>query len=176
MPHVSLGTTSWVSCHVPAKKTDVVRAFAAVPSTLPGRYVVLNNHETSGRCLHWLRGLVAGPDDPLTYADLDGSRRQAAPGAGGVIFTRGSRGSGRRSPTGTARGGFHNVSLSTVRADLVRAVLEGVAYNDRWSFDILERFTGRRLGAVRMVGGGARSDLWCQIHADVFDRAVEQVA
>ncbi|WP_088316955.1 FGGY-family carbohydrate kinase [Kineosporia sp. R_H_3] len=174
-PHVSLGTTSWVSCHVPAKKTDVVRAFASVPSTLPDRYVVLNNHETSGRCLHWLRGLVAGPDDPLTYADLDTLAAQAAPGAGGVIFTPWLMGERTPITDRAARGGFHNVSLSTVRADLVRAVLEGVAYNDRWSFDILEKFTGRRLGAVRMVGGGARSDLWCQIHADVFDRAVEQV-
>ena len=174
-PHVSLGTTSWVSCHVPAKKTDVVHAFAAVPSTLPDRYVVLNNHETSGRCLHWLRGLVAGPDDPLTYTDLDTLAEQAAPGSGGVIFTPWLLGERTPITDRNARGGFHNVSLSTVRADLVRAVLEGVAYNDRWTFDILEKFTGRRLGAVRMVGGGARSDLWCQIHADVLDRPVEQV-
>lgn len=175
VPHISLGTTSWVSCHVPAKKTDVINQMTSVPSTLPGRYVTLSNHETSGRCLHWLRGLVAPAAAPPSYADLDALAASSVPGAGGVIFTPWL--AGERTPIAdrAARGGFHNLSLSTGRADLVRAVLEGVAYNDRWTFDVLERFTGRRLGALRMVGGGARSDLWCQIHADVFDRPVEQV-
>jgi xylulokinase len=175
-PHLSLGTTSWVSCHVPAKKTDVLHQIASVPSTLPGRYLVLNNHETSGRCLYWLRGLVADAQDDLGYAELDALAATSAPGAGGVIFTPWL--AGERTPVAdrNARGGFHNLSLSTSRADLVRAVLEGVAYNDRWTLDIVERFVGRRLDRLRMVGGGARSDLWCQIHADVLNRTIEQVA
>jgi xylulokinase len=174
-PHLSLGTTSWVSCHVPAKKTDVVRQVAAVPSALPDRYLVLDNHETSGRCLHWLRDLVTCPERPLSYADLDALAAGAQPGSGGILFTPWL--AGERTPIAdrAARGGFHNLSLATTRADLVRAVLEGVAYNDRWTFDALESFTGRRLDGVRLVGGGARSDLWCQIHADVLDRTVEQV-
>jgi xylulokinase len=40
----------------------------------------------------------------------------------------------------------------------------------------VERFVGRRLEAVTAVGGGARSELWCQIHADVLDRVVHQAA
>jgi xylulokinase len=189
--HLSLGTTSWVSCHVTAKKTDVFRQVAAVPSTLPGRYLVLNNHETSGRCLHWLRGVLAGPGPETSpadagtapsapaypsYLDLDRLAGGSEPGAGGLLFTPWL--AGERTPVAdrNARGGFHNLSLTTTRADLVRAVLEGVAYNDRWTLEAVEKFVGRRLDQLRLVGGGARSDLWCQIHADVLDRTMEQVA
>jgi xylulokinase len=174
--HLSLGTSSWVSCPVPTKKTDPLHQMVSVPSLLPGRYVLINNHETSGRCLEWLRGLVAEPDAPLSYSDLDALAARSAPGAGGVLFTPWL--AGERTPVADrlARGGFHNLSLSTTRADLVRAVLEGVAYNVRWTFELVERFTRRRLDRVRIVGGGGRSDLWCQIHADVLGRTVEQVA
>jgi xylulokinase len=58
---------------------------------------------------------------------------------------------------------------------MIRAVFEGVAYNSRWLLRYVERFVGRRLDGIHMVGGGARSDVWCQIHADVLDRTVRQV-
>jgi xylulokinase len=68
-----------------------------------------------------------------------------------------------------------NQSLSTTRADLVRSTLEGVAYNSRWLLDAVERFIGRRFDWLNAIGGGAASELWCQIHADVLDRPIRQV-
>src|SRR5688572_21040481 len=59
---------------------------------------------------------------------------------------------------------------------MVRAVMEGVAYNDRWLHTTVEKFAKRRLDHIRIIGGGAQSDLWCQIHADVMDRTIERVA
>jgi xylulokinase len=175
--HLSLGTTSWVSCHVPGKKTDVINQVATVPSCLPGRYLTLNNHETSGRCLHWLRDVLdpSGHGEHVPFETLTELAEQSSPGSGGVIFTPWL--AGERTPIAdrNARAGFHNVSLSTTRADLVRAVLEGVALNDRWTHEVMERFVGRRLDHIRVVGGGAQSDLWCQIHADALDRTVERV-
>jgi xylulokinase len=58
----------------------------------------------------------------------------------------------------------------------VRAVLEGVACHARWLHEAVERFAGRRLEPIRFIGGGAQSDLWAQIHADVLDRTIERVA
>ena len=58
----------------------------------------------------------------------------------------------------------------------MRAVLEGVALNNRWLHGDVEKFAGNRLDPIRLVGGGAQSDLWCQIHADVCDRTLERVA
>lgn len=85
---------------------------------------------------------------------------------------------GERSPVDdhTLRGGWHNLSLRTTRGDLVRSVYEGVAFNTRWLLVYVEKFIGRQLDNVRLVGGGARANLWCQIHADVLQRPVVQVA
>jgi xylulokinase len=180
--HLALSTSSWISCPVGFKKTDPIRQIATVPGILPGQYLVVNNHETAGACLQWLRDQVVAPDDGLShvqppgFAELTGLATTVAAGSGGVVFTPWL--TGERSPIDdrNARAGFHNLSLGTGRAALVRAVLEGVAYNNRWLHEAVEHLVRRRLDPVRVFGGGAQSDLWCQIHADVLNRTVERVA
>ncbi len=169
--HMALSTTSWISCHITNKKTDAIRQMGTVPGVRPGRYLVANNHDTSGRSLQWLRDVLT---PALGYAELDELASSSPAGAGSVIFTPWL--AGERTPIGDrkARAGFHNVSLTTTRADLVRAVLEGVAYNDRWLHEAVEKFVGSRLDPIRVIGGGSLSALWCQIHADVMDRTIEQ--
>jgi xylulokinase len=68
------------------------------------------------------------------------------------------------------------LSAGTTASDLVRAVLEGVAYNSRWLNGAVERFARRRLDPLRIFGGGAQSDLWCQIYADIHNRTIQRVA
>jgi xylulokinase len=180
--HMAISTTSWISCPVPFKKTDPIRQIASVPGILPDQYLVANNHETAGACLQWLRDQVIAPDDVLScptrpgFAELTVLAATASPGSGGVLFTPWL--AGERSPVDdrNARAGFHNLSLDTSRAALVRAVLEGVAYNNRWLHQAVEHFVKRRLEPIRLIGGGAQSDLWCQIHADVMDRTIERLA
>jgi xylulokinase len=171
--HLAISTSSWIGAPVPFKKTDVLRQIASVPGLRPDRYLIANNHETGGLCLEWLRDNVL--DDAGDYAALTDLAAKATPGAGDVVFTPWLN--GERSPVDDrrARGGFHNLSLASTRADLVRAVLEGVAYNSRWLHDAVETFAKRRLDPIRIIGGGAQADLWCQIHADVLDRTIERV-
>ena len=59
----------------------------------------------------------------------------------------------------TIRAGFHNMSLRTGRAELIRSVYEGVAFNTRWLLHYLERFIGKRCDPIRYIGGGATSSL-----------------
>jgi xylulokinase len=150
-----------------------MRQIASIPGAGPDGYLIVNNHETSGACLQWLRDNVIGSDQD--YPMLTELAASAEPGAGGVIFTPWL--TGERSPVDdkTARAGFHNLSIETDRADVVRAVLEGVAYNNRWLHEAVEKFVKRRLDPIRVFGGGAQSDLWCQIHADVMDRTIERL-
>ena len=186
--HLVISTTSWISCPVPMKKTDVTHQIASVPGLAPGRYLVADNHDTGGLCLQWLRDNVIGPADGLVdglvdsgagtslgYDALTSLAASVPAGSGDVVFTPWL--AGERSPVDDrrARAGFHNMSLATTRAHLVRAVLEGVAYNSRWLFEAVERFAKRRLDPIRVIGGGATSDLWCQIHADVMGRTLERV-
>jgi xylulokinase len=178
--HLYLGTSSWLVCHVPFRKTDLFHNLASVPSAIPGRYLLANEQEAAGVCLaelgSWLfpAGAGAPPADP--YAAMLALAAEVPAGSDGLIFTPWLN--GERSPVDdrTVRGGFFNQSLGVTRGHLVRAVLEGVACNSRWLLTAVERFVGRRLEAVTAVGGGARSELWCQIQADVLGRVVRQAA
>jgi xylulokinase len=175
-PHLAISTTSWVSCPFPKKKTDPVRQMATVPGIVPGLNLVANNQESGGAALDWLRGCLADGDGECSFDRLTALAGEAPPGSGGLLFTPWL--AGERSPVDNraARGGFHNLTLTTTRAQLVRAVMEGVAFNTRWLYEGLERFVGRPLGPIRAIGGGALSPLWCTIYADILDRPIEQVA
>jgi xylulokinase len=179
--HLYLGTSSWLVCHVPYRKTDLRHNLASLPSAIPGRYLLANEQEAAGVCLAELAGnLLFPPDGPAPagdpYAAMLAMAAAVPAGSDGLIFTPWLN--GERTPVDdrTVRGGFFNQSLGVTRGHLVRAVLEGVAYNSRWLLGYVERFVGRRLEAITAVGGGARSELWCQIHADVLDRVVHQAA
>jgi xylulokinase len=181
--HLYIGTSSWISCHVPFKKTDALHNVASIPAAIPGRYLVADEHETAGACLTFLaqnvlfdgEGSGAFVGDGNVYRYFDDVAATVAPGAHGAMFTPWLN--GERSPVDdhTIRGGFHNLSLSTSRHDLVRAVYEGVALNSRWLLGAVERFVGRPFENLAFIGGGANSDVWSQIHADATGRRIRQV-
>ena len=176
--HLYIGTSSWLTCHVPFKKTDLWHNMASLPSPIPGRYLVADEQETAGAALTFLRDRVLFADGRPgdAFREFDRMAARAPAGSGGVIFTPWLY--GERTPVEDrfARGGFWNLSLSSDRDELVRAVFEGVAFNARWLLRAVERFTGHRLEPIRFIGGGARSTIWSQIIADVLGRTIEQVA
>ncbi len=184
VPHLYVGTSSWITCHVPQKLTDVLHNMAALPAAIPGRYLLLNEQESAGACLSQLRdhlfygqdelGTAAAPAD--AYRRFDAIAAEAAPGSRKLIFLPWLY--GERTPVEDPhlRGGFFNYQLGTTRGELVRAVLEGVAFNSRWLLGHVEKHAGGPVPELRFIGGGARSDLWCQIYADVLDRPIARVA
>jgi xylulokinase len=176
--HIYLGTSSWISCHVPFKKTDLFHGIASLPSAIPGRYFAANEQESAGACLTYLAdnlGLRGDPDADSVYQGLDRVAARVPAGNRGVIFTPWLN--GERSPVDDhhLRAGFFNQSLDTTGDDLIRAVFEGVAFNSRWLLGHVEKFAGREMAELRAVGGGANSAVWCQIHADVLGRTILQV-
>lgn len=181
--HVYIGTSSWITCHVPFKKTDLFHGLASLPSAIPGRYLQTNAQECAGVCLQFLRDNIFFHKDELGNGDkpknvyrlFDEIAARTPAGSGRVIFLPWLY--GERAPVDDrfVRGGFFNQSLSTTREHMVRAVFEGVAFNSRWLLKYVEQFNGRRAEAVNMVGGGAKSNIWCQIMADVMDRPIRQM-
>lgn len=182
-PHLYIGTSGWLACHVPFKKTDLFHNLAALPSGIPGRYLLTNEQECAGGCLQYLRNSILFPQDELStganpsnaYQLFDQIAERTPAGSGKLIFTPWLY--GERAPVDDhlVRGGFFNQSLNTTRAHMVRAVFEGVAYNSRWLLKYVEQFNKRPVAAINMVGGGAKSNIWCQIHADVLNRPIRQV-
>jgi xylulokinase len=187
-PHLYLGTSSWIAAHVRRKKTDVAAQIASVPCAVPGRYLMTALQATAGANLTWLRDQVVEYDDELVGAGhvsrdegtifdaFDRILPTVPAGANGVLFTPWLY--GERAPVDdpNLRAGFFNISLDTNRSDLLRAVFEGVALNTRWLTGAVDRFLGTPVTSLVITGGGARSDAWCQIFADVLGLEIRRDA
>lgn len=180
--HLYIGTSGWMTCHVPFKKTDVMHNLASLPSAIPGRYLLTNEQECAGVNLQYMRDNIIFHQDGLNgdkpadaYQRFDRIAAQTLAGSGGLIFTPWLY--GERTPVEDrfVRGGFFNLSLLTNREHMIRAVFEGVAYNARWLLKYIEQFIKKPVERINMVGGGAKSDIWCQIHADVLNRPIRQM-
>ena len=180
--HLYIGTSSWLGCHVPNKKVDVFHNIGALPSAIPGKYLITNEQQTSGASLTFLRDnilyhkdeLLTQEGTPDVYKIFDRIAARAPAGSGGLIFTPWLY--GERTPVDdrTVRGGLFNLSLGSTREHIIRAVFEGVAYNTRWLLSYVEKLAKRRMDPINAVGGGANSAIWCQILADVLGRNIRQ--
>jgi xylulokinase len=160
-----------------------VHSLAALPSAIPGRYLLTDEQETAGACLQFLRDNIIFHQDELSsgekpenaYKLFDQIAERTPAGSERLIFMPWLY--GERAPVDDhlVRGGFFNQSLHTTREHMVRAVFEGVAYNSRWLLKYVEQFIKHSVEAINFVGGGAKSDIWCQIHADVLNRPIRQM-
>jgi xylulokinase len=178
---ISIGSTSVMIAHVPFKRTDARHAILSVPSPVPGTYFVMAENGTGGNTLeHFLERLVYTGDafGQLSATDrfelLQRAVGEAPAGSGGVLFLPWLGGAMAPAADDRMRGGFLNIGLATRRCELARAVLEGVAMNLRWLRGPVERFAKRRFSHFVFYGGGATSDAWAQILADVLDAPVHQ--
>ncbi|MHA2364548.1 MAG: xylulokinase [Candidatus Hodarchaeales archaeon] len=178
--HVYIGTSSWVICHVPYKKTDITHNIASLPSAIPGKYFVANEQETAGASLTFLRDNVFYTDDEEYYGKqevyqmFDKIVEKTSVG-NQLIFTPWLYGERTPIEDHAIRGGFYNISLNTKKEHLIRAVFEGVAYNSRWVLKYVEKFIKRPFKELNIIGGGATSDIWCQIYSDVLNRTIRKV-
>jgi xylulokinase len=182
--HLYIGTSSWMASHVPFKKTDVLTSLASVPCAVPGRYLLTALQATAGGNLTYLRDnilyhkdeLLQEADVPDIFKVLDKIAERVPAGANGVTYTPWIW--GERAPVDdqTVRAGLYNLSLNNTREDIIRAFLEGIAFNTRWLLKPVEKFLGRKVESINIVGGGAQSEVWCQIFADVMNVEIKQVA
>jgi len=138
----------------------------AVPDTWHAMGVMLSAAES----LRWLRGVLGGD-----YEELLADAAAIPPGADGVLFAPYL--SGERTPhvDPDVRAAFRGLSLGHGRGDVVRAVLEGVAYGLRDSLELL-RTLGVDAHVARVSGGGARSELWLRIVSSVLGVPLELTA
>jgi xylulokinase len=184
-----LGSSSFLTTHVPFRKVDQANYLSSWPSAIPGRYMILGTQDwAAGSLDYFLEKLVYPSDDfrdgPVSkngflpedaFIRLNRAVENLPPGSQKVIFMPWLYGEHCPIDDAAVRGSFSNVSPTTSRELLARAIMEGVAFNGKWMLQACEGFCRRRLGPINAVGGGAISDVWLQIHADVFDRPVRQV-
>lgn len=182
--HLYVGTSTWILCHVPFRKTDALHAIASLPSAIPGRYFAANEQDMAGGCLEFVIHKLLYPQTELRpepppadlHARIDAAIAQVPAGANGVLFAPWLNGEKTPVDDESLRAGFHNLAVGSTLEDMLRSVYEGVALNARWLLTHVEKFAGRRLEPLNIIGGGAQSAVWCQIYADVLGRTVRQVA
>lgn len=94
------------------------------------------------------------------------------PGANGITFLSYLQGASGARLNGNARGVFSGMSLGTTKADMARAVMEGICYE---MTDILkaEAAAGIDINAIRLTGGAAKSPTWCQMLADITQKPIQ---
>jgi len=183
-PHLYIGTSSWMAAHVPFKKTDIASSMASIPCAVPHRYLLTALQATAGGNLTFLRdNIIYHKDELLQEADvpdifkvLDQIADRVPAGSHDVMYTPWIWGERAPVEDRTLRAGLYNLSLNNTREDIIRAFLEGIAFNTRWLLSPVEKFLGRKVNSINIVGGGAQSDVWCQIFADVMNVEIKQVA
>ena len=178
-----IGTTSVMATHVASKRLDAQHSLTTAPSPLPGQYFLVAENGIGGKALDVFVNNVVFPNDGLGQpAPPDAFERVLAAaatspaGAHGVMFLPWLIGSMAPGGQRAMRGGFVNLSLTSSRADMARAVLEGVAMNAAWLLPAFSALAGHSYAEVSLGGGGAASPLWGQILADCFGVPVRRLA
>ena len=137
---------------------------------IDGAYLHAGPTQAGGDALRWFADVHA-----LDLETALASAAAAPPGSLGLVFLPYL--AGERAPLwdADARGIFFGLSSDHSRAHEARAVLEGVAFSARHLLEILETAARLRVDALASSGGGARSDLWCQIKANVLNREIRRL-
>jgi xylulokinase len=132
--------------------------------------------QAAGLSLRWFADQFVDRENKATrYDELTKEAASTPPGAHGLLWLPYLMGERTPHCDPNARGAFLGLSAAHTRAHLVRAILEGVAFSLKDSFTIFEELKVP-VERIRLGGGGARSALWRQIQADVYDHEVELLA
>jgi xylulokinase len=145
------------------EKNGLLHAFC---HAVPGTWHLMGVMLSAAGSLQWYRDTLA-PD--MSFDDLVGEAVDVPPGAEGLLFLPYLTGERTPYPDPLARAGFVGLTLRHSRKHLTRAVLEGVAFGLRDSMELIKGAGLGQIKQIRVSGGGAKSQLWRQILADVMN-------
>jgi len=173
-----------VACITPTYSSPVLHPrmleyqFNCAPHVVEGRYVTYAFNFTGGSLLKWYRdqfgsrGEAEAHNRGMSFYDYMNATATADPA--GLIVVPHFAGSGTPAMDPQAKGVIHGLTLNTGPSQLYRALMEGVTYEMRVNMECLEE-AGICIETLRAVGGGAKSDLWLQIKADIMNRPIEKL-
>jgi sugar (pentulose or hexulose) kinase len=136
-----------------------------------GRYFWMGGNSSSGGSIEWLRGLLA--DDALSYESLFALLSETESGPSGILFYPYLTGSGAPAPDSRVKAAYIGLTKSHGKADLIKAALEGTAYQLESIRRSAEEIAGESIDKMAVVGGGTRLPLWLQIKADILGCSLE---
>jgi xylulokinase len=164
----TLGTSGVVFAQMEKVAYDPMGRVHTFCHAVRDKWHVMGVTQGAGLSLQWFRNQVA---PGIEYDALLAEAGLAPAGCQGLFWLPYLMGERTPHLDATARGGWIGLTASHQRADLVRAVIEGVSYSQRDCLDIIEEL-GVQVNSVRSSGGGARNPFWRQLLADILNKRV----
>jgi len=176
--YIYIGSAAWVGVYSEKPLFDSKTRLLTLCHMVPGAYTPHHTMYGGGISYKWVGDVICQNEKAAAfqaeiepYSLLDYKASFVPPGSRKLIFLPYMRGGGAPYHDPDARGVFIGLNLAHKREDLVRAVLEGVAFNLRI---LLENMVakGIQIKEVRFIGGGAKGQLWQQIIANILGKEV----
>lgn len=165
---IGIGTAANVLAVVNAIKLDENQGLLCHEHVVSGRWVLEGALTAAASTLSWLRNVAYSEIADRVYEYIDHEvETLSQAGAGGVVLTPHFEGASTPYWDPRARGLFLGLSLSTSRADLARAIMEGIALEIGLSLKTLREW-GMPIHRAIITGGAGRSSSWAQIQANIY--------
>jgi xylulokinase len=178
----SIGSSGVIVAHANSLRRDLQARVHTFNHSVPGKWYLMGVMLSAGLSLRWFRDefghmerQVAQQTGLDVYELLGREAAGSPPGSRGVVFLPYLNGERTPHADANARGVFFGLSGAHHRADVVRSIMEGVTFGLRDSVEIM-RAMGLHIAQVRAIGGGAKSALWRQMQADIFQAEVATLA
>ena len=177
--YASLGSSSWIAVSDFKPLLDVRTKPYVFTHVVPKMFASALAIFSSGTTFRWLRDQLcrdladhAAAENRNVYELMIDEAKTSPPGARGLLHKPSLGGGSSLDPSPSIRGAFLGLDLTHARADMIRAVMEGIALNLRLVLDEFRSLTDIRSEMV-VVGGGAISDVWRRIYADALRITVQ---
>lgn len=174
----SIGSSGVIFAHTDTFKQDYKGRVHTFNHAVPNKWYLMGVMLTAGLSLKWFRDNFGQLERGIEYLSgidsyelLDKEAASIAPGSDGLIFLPYLNGERTPHRNARARGVFFGLSLRHKKGHFVRSIMEGVTFGLRDSLEIIKEL-GISPRQIRLTGGGAKSNLWCQIQADIFNSEV----
>ena len=169
---LSIGTTEAMVAVTDAPRPQMLEYnVSCYPHAAPGHFIALSGNQTGGRLLRWYRDELAAAEREIAARSgrdvYDVIVEQCADAPGSLLLLPYFVGSGTLYEDPLATGAIVGLSFDSKRADIVRAILEGLAYEQALGVRRLNEI-GVDIRELTAVGGGAKSERWMQIKADII--------
>ncbi|WP_136689820.1 xylulokinase [Halorhabdus amylolytica] len=175
----SIGTSGVIFVATDEERTDPDGRVHTFCHAVPGKWHAMGVMLAAGGAFSWFADTLGGPEEVVadqlgtdTFDVLTDEATTVQPGSEGLIFLPYLNGERTPHRDADARGVFFGLSTRHEKAHIVRSVLEGVTYGLRDSLRIVRDDLGVDTGQLKAAGGGAKSPLWKQIQADIFDAEI----
>ncbi len=170
----SIGTSGVVLAQTEGLAVDPEMRLHSFCHAVPGEYYAMGVMLSAGGALRWYRDVLCDGErmageirQEEPYDIITDTASTARLGSGGLVFLPYLMGERTPYADALARGGLIGLTARTTKAEISRAVLEGITFGLADSLDLV-RALGHAPGEIRVTGGGARSLFWRQLMADVF--------